>query len=187
VRAGGLGALAVTAVAVLVLTLSTAVGSGPPRLTAVTPGDDSSVAVAPSQVALTFSQPPDLARSHIAVAGVAGGAGAPNSAGQPRLSGQTVLLPLSGIAPGTYVVGYHVVFGDGRELSGLTRFTVARGGSGPAPSVRPTGPSTEEPAEAAAGHDHGAADPAGLGLVLADAVLVAGLVVVMLRRPRVRG
>ncbi|MFC9324299.1 copper resistance CopC family protein [Kitasatospora sp. NPDC057015] len=170
------GALAV--LAVLLAALAWASSSVPVRLTAVTPGDGGAVAQPPEQVELTFSG--SLTPESVFVQ-VSSADGASVSRGRPTVEGQRLLVPVSITARGTYLVVYRLGLGGDREVAGRTGFTV-----GPVPLV---GASSElgQAADDSAAHDHAHAEgPWNGALLVLDAGLVAGVVVLMVRRPRAR-
>jgi copper resistance protein C len=172
------GTAAVAAVAALVVSLMVNLNATPARLTAAVPGDGTALASAPAQVSLTFSAPLDADNTHVAV-GTGDGVRVPG--GAARVSGRTLVLPVRITGRGTYLVAYHAVLGDGREVSGVTRFVVT---SGPPPAdvVPPT--RSEDWAGAAGTHAHEATDPLSVGLLVANAILIVVVVVMLVRRPR---
>ena len=172
------GTAAVAAVAVLVVSLMVSLGSTPARLTAAVPGDGTALATGPAQVSLTFSAPLDPDNTHVAV-GTGNGARVP--AGTARVAGRTVVLPVDITGRGTYLVAYHVVLGDGREVSGVTRFAVETGPP-PADVAAPT--LTEDWAGAAGTHAHEPTDPLSVVLLVGNGVLIVVVVALLIRRPR---
>lgn len=173
-RAGTLGSLAVAVVAVLVVVLAARVDAAPTRLAATVPADGATLATAPGEVRLTFTGLADPSVYHVDVATTDG---VHVTDGAARLTGQTLVVPVRIAHPGTYLVGYHLVLGSGRELSGTSRFVVTSTGNGPAP------PATDPAPDPTGGHDHGV-DPLSLAVIVADGLLIAFLLAVMLRRPR---
>ncbi|WP_405090043.1 copper resistance protein CopC [Micromonospora sp. NBC_01392] len=148
--------------------------AAPAQLEAVEPVDGASVAVSPTQVALRFDAAPHPRVMHLTVIGPGGDK---VSTGDPVLNDNRISVPVSASRPGPYQVGYHVELDDGTPVAGIATFTVGQG------TGTPTGP-----VEAAApAHEHHLErDTSTLVLVLIDLVLVAGLVSVLLLRPRVR-
>jgi methionine-rich copper-binding protein CopC len=162
-------AVVVTALILSIGLLATGVATRPVRLASAAPADLDRLGAAPAAVTLSFTARPDPARVHVAVVDPAGAAVTPAG---PTLDGLSVVQPVSIVAAGSYRVGYHVGFADGRELSGLLTFTVAS--SGPAVAV-------EAPVGA---HEHSTADLWTAGLfALVAAVVVVGLLVAAGRRP----
>lgn len=173
-RAGTVGSLAVAVVAVLVMVLAARVDATPTRLAATVPADGATLATAPGEVRLTFTGLTDPSVYHVDVATPDG---IRVSDGAVRLAGQTLVAPVRIAHPGTYLVGYHVVLGSGRELSGTSRFVVtSTTNSAPPPAAGPA-------PDPAAGHDHGV-DPLSLAVLVADGLLIAFLLAVLLRRRR---
>ncbi|GAB3058886.1 copper resistance CopC family protein [Micromonospora schwarzwaldensis] len=149
-------------------------GAAPARLEAVEPADGTSVVASPTRVSLRFNTAPHPRVMHLTVVGPAG---EKVSSGDPVLNDNLISVPVSASRPGPYQVGYHVELDDGTPVAGIATFTVGQGA-----------PTTAGPVEAAgAAHEHHLErDTSTLVLVLIDLVLVAGLVSVLLRRPRVR-
>nr|WTA64414.1 copper resistance protein CopC [Micromonospora sp. NBC_00855] len=144
------------------------------RLEAVVPGTAAVLSSPPTEVALIFSAPPRFVERHVTVAGPDG---AVVASGEPRLDGSRVVLPLTAATTGTYTVGYHVRLSDGRELSGLSGFTVdpvaaQRLGAAPV-AVADT-----------AGHEHASPEGWNLALLGLDLVLILVVLLVMLPRRR---
>ncbi|MER7458835.1 copper resistance CopC family protein [Micromonospora sp. NPDC126480] len=184
-RLAGGAAVAVLAVSVPLLAL--AVDRAPVRLVSVAPADGAHLRDPPENLSLTFTAPPDADGTHVAVYGAAGAV----SGGVARVDGSTLTLPLDVPGAGRYRAGYHVVFGDGRELTGLVTFTV--GGSGAGRSVAlPSGPAVPPSAAGPAavgpggggsgGHAHGAVDPITLAVLGVDAVVLAIVLMAFVRR-----
>lgn len=170
------------AVVVTVLTLSVGIlalvsASRPARLTGASPGNLDRLGAPPASVTLTFNARPDGGLSHVAVVDPAGGDA--TRAGH-RVTGTTVVQPVSIAGTGTYRVVYHAVFADGRDdLTGHLAFTVA---GPPAPASdrgrsASDGSATVPGAGAAAGGrhaGHGMVDPVTGGLLALDAAVLVG-------------
>lgn len=96
------------------------------HLAAATPAMGSTVASAPAELALDFSEPVNPGFSGATVSGP-GGAGVP--LGQARSGpqgGRTLVLPVAGpLAPGTYRVDWHALAVDGHKTTGSYGFTIA--------------------------------------------------------------
>ncbi|MFU8852192.1 copper resistance CopC family protein [Micromonospora sp. SL1-18] len=181
------GAVLVTLLAAAVVVLGYLVSTTPVRLVSSAPGSGASLAAPPRSVSLTFSRPLDAGDSHISV-GTA--TGKPVVSGGKTVDGRTVTQPVAITAGGSYLVVYHVTFGDGREMSGTLRFNVA--GTGTDAAAAPGRSDTAGPVAGGqqgritGGHEHGTFDPVTLAIVGADAVVVLGVVVLMWRRRRRR-
>jgi len=147
-------------------------GAAAVRLQAVVPADGAAVTASPAEVALRFTAAPRPRAVHMTVVGPAG---QDVTRGGPVVDGALISVAVAADRPGRYRVGYHVELGDGTAASGVATFTVGDG-AGPA----------GEPAEGAHGGHHLERDVSTLVLVLIDLALVAGLVLVLVRRPRVR-
>lgn len=137
------------AVGLLALTPALALAHG--RLLRSTPTADSRMPAAPREVALTFSEPVELAVSRVQLLGADGRA---ITLAKPALgdSGRTVRsgIPTT-LAAGTYTVSWRVAGRDGHPVAGKFRFTV---GAGPAPAA------AADPHGATAGHGATTADSA---------------------------
>jgi methionine-rich copper-binding protein CopC len=176
IRSGRVGSLAVAVVAVLVVVLAARVDAAPTRLAATVPADGATLTTAPGEVRLTFTGLVDPSVYHVEVA-TTGGVRVTD--GAARLTGQTLVVPVRIEHPGMYLVGYHLVLGGGRELSGTSRFVVTSTGTGVPPPAAVPAPAPDS----AAAHQHGV-DPVSLAVLGADGVLIAFLLAVLLRRPR---
>ena len=147
------------------------------RVAGVTPADGSTVAGPPAEVAVIFDGVVRAREFHLSVAPA--GQGRSVAAGPAKLEERRLVLPVSVTTAGAYLAAYHVLLTDGRELTGVIRFTVAAGGP-PVPAA------ADAPPTGAGGHQHGADDPLSLGLLVLDLLLVVVVAVVLLRRPRIR-
>jgi methionine-rich copper-binding protein CopC len=199
--------LLVAACAIVVLAVGLAVSSAqrPPSpgraaaLTSTDPADGAALVQAPSGVELSFTAAPDPDLSHVSVRD---GSGTALDAGRLRLVQPGRLRqPIHGTAAPSdgsvdVTVSYHVIFTDGRELTGTLRCTVgSRAAAGPGAARRP---STVDPATDAAAakaeaagnagvaagsaHQHGV-DPVSAALLAVDGVVALAVVVLLLRRP----
>lgn len=92
------------------------------------PSDGASLATAPAQVRLTFTEAPQAA-----VATVTGPGGSRWEARPAEVLGSEVTVPLRPLGPaGVYTVGYRVVSSDGHPLTGTVRFILTQPGAGQA-------------------------------------------------------
>jgi methionine-rich copper-binding protein CopC len=147
----------------VVLTASTGVlalvtGARPVRLAGADPADRALLATSPAAVTLSFTARPDPEQTHVTVVGPAGRA---VTNGPPQIAGAAVRQQVSIVDAGSYVVGYHVVFAGGRELTGQETFTVRHPGGG-----------TDPPPVAGSTHSHGAPDPLTAGFLVLDGLAV---------------
>jgi methionine-rich copper-binding protein CopC len=182
--------LRTVAAAVLGAALAVPLGVAPAwahnSLTAADPAKNAVLTKVPERIRLTFLQKPDSKSMSITVTGADG---QPVSLGAAEVDGTasvaTITQPLDN---GAYTVSYRVVSRDGHPVQGSYRFTVDDPAATPATSspapVAPAGsaPAAEPAAQSVVGSsdDSGssAAWLAGIGAIL----VVAGLVLVVLRR-----
>jgi len=169
------GAILVAVVAIAVGALVILVETKPADLSGVSPADGATVDAAPAQVSVDFTANPNPQQFHVTAAAPGG---ASVASGPPTVDGSRIVLPVRIARPGTYEVAYHVVTADGQELTGQTRFTVTRDGSGPPVAAPPPSNPLDHSA-------HGV-DPSSLVLLAIDVGLTATLAVFMLRRRRAR-
>jgi methionine-rich copper-binding protein CopC len=159
-----LAAAALAAVALLAAA-ALAHGNAVARVTSISPGDGAALAVAPAEVALALSGPPDVARSHVTVRDATGAV--VNSDALTRVGYDSLRQPTAPGVPGDFTVCYHVTFVDRGEVTGVVHFSV---GTGRAPTGAGDAP-----------HEHGV-DPFGAALLLLDGfVLLAAIVVLRLK------
>jgi methionine-rich copper-binding protein CopC len=129
----------------------------------------------PTQVTVDFGQPVDPDLTHV---GVSGGNGTAVSAGEPDVRAGQVVVPVTVTGRGDVTVAYHVTFADGAGRVGAYRFSVGTG-------VVPAALSVDAGRRAAADlpHAHGI-DPVGATLLVVDAVVLAGALLLLRLRPR---
>ncbi|MGW5555900.1 copper resistance CopC family protein [Micromonospora sp. NPDC003944] len=142
------------------------------RLEAVTPGASAVLPSPPTEISLTFTASPKLVERHVTVAGPDG---AVVASGEPQLDGLRAVLPLTATTTGAYSIAYHLRLSDGRELSGLSRFTVD-----PAAAQQPGAAPTSD----TDGHEHASPEGWNLALLGVDVVLILAVLLVMLPRRR---
>ena len=122
----------------LVLALAAAPAYAHTELTSSTPADGATVATAPAQVVLTFSEAPVALGAQVVVTGPAGAV----SAGAPRLDGLSVVQDVQPSAPaGRYTVEWRLTSDDGHPVSrtlGFTASAAAAGGAAGAPGASST-------------------------------------------------
>ena len=87
----------------------------------VSPSVGSTVASAPREVSLTFTQNLEAAFSSVQVTGPNG---ARVDAGKPQISGNTMHVGLKAAGPGTYHVRWHALSVDTHKTEGSFTFTV---------------------------------------------------------------
>ncbi len=111
----------------IALTLGTAgTASAHAHLKTAAPAAGSTVAVAPSELRLGFTEGVNLKFTGVTLVGPAG---APVSTGPATLApgdGEVLVVPVSGpLAPGAYKVDWHALATDGHKTDGTYGFTVA--------------------------------------------------------------
>ena len=85
------------------------------------PAVGSSVASAPSEVVLTYTQNLEASFSTVAVTGPGG---ANVATGKPQISGSTMRVGIKASGPGTYKVHWHALSVDTHTTEGTFSFTV---------------------------------------------------------------
>lgn len=171
-----LAAVSVALLAVTVVALGVTVARRPARLESVDPSDGARLAAPPAAVTLSFSGRVAPREVHVAVVGEAGRL----ATGPVRVQGRTVTVPLPPSGPGSYRLGYHVLLGDGREVSGQTGYRIGDGGAPPG-AAAPAGPAVS------GGHDHLGSGPWTVAVLLIGTMLTGFTLAVLLRQPRRRG
>ena len=157
------------------------------KLRVAQPGDKTSLATAPQQVTLDFSERLDPAFTTVAVTDAAGSA---VTQGGAQVSGTTAVQPLvPSLSAGTYTVAYRVVSVDGHPVLGSLTFTVLPSAtpsatsslSAAASTPVPSAPAEQRPASNVRNDSGGAGWIVAAALSLA-VVAVVGAVVVRRRR-----
>ena len=117
------------------------------QLESSSPAGGSSVATAPSQVSVTFDEPPQAGFSTLTVIGPDGTA---YQTGKPTLTGSTVSIGVSPLGPaGQYQIGYRVVSDDGHPVTGSLAFTLSTPGpAAAAPTAAPVSAPVGQPTAA---------------------------------------
>ncbi|HTF10875.1 MAG TPA: copper resistance CopC family protein [Asanoa sp.] len=177
-----LGGALVLAVAVAVVALAVVAASSPVRLAETFPTDGDALKAPPAEVWIAFSDVVRPQTFHLAVVPDGGG---PPVSGTAHLDGSFLAVPVSISGPGGYRVGYHVLLPDGRQLSGVTRFSVTGAGD-PVAALRDPATAARDLSDPGICHEHAGRDPLTLGLLVVDLVLIVGLLAVMIRRSRPR-
>jgi methionine-rich copper-binding protein CopC len=169
----------VLAIALAVVALVIATRSPSLRVVAGDPADGAVLGTAPHEVALGLTGVHDPLALHLAV--LRQGSGLPVTTGTAQLRGDRLVVPVSIVDPGRYVVAYHVQLADGQQVSGQMLFSLAAPG-------QPTtaGRAAPQPAGAAVAHDHGSDDPLTGVFVGVDLLLTGVLITYLVRRPRLR-
>jgi methionine-rich copper-binding protein CopC len=144
------------------------------ELTASTPAKDASLATAPKQLQLTFSEPV----SPISIK-VTGPSGTEWKLGEIRVQGNDVTAAWQAVGPaGPYAITYTVKSDDGDDVTGTVPFTMTAA----SPASTTTAPTPG--GQAAPAGDGGGGVPAWVWIVIVLAVLIAagGLVGLRTRR-----
>ncbi|MHA7146716.1 copper resistance CopC family protein [Arthrobacter sp. TmT3-37] len=160
------------------------------ELTASSPTADATVDVAPTEVVLTFTNPPSGIGVDIIVSDSTGLAW---SEGPTRVVNNTATQALKSGAPaGTYTVQWRVVSSDDHPIEGTYSFTSNTAQPGAADSAEPTGGPSVSGAETEDGTSASpqAADPTGSSAGLPDfviylaigGVLIAAVLALLTRR-----
>ena len=111
--------------AIILVSMTPAVSQAHAMLERAVPAVGGTVRTAPAALELDFSEGVEPRFSKFVVTGAAGeavNAGAVHTA--PGQAGH-VVVPVGGLAPGTYTVTWHVVSIDTHKTQGTYRFTVA--------------------------------------------------------------
>ncbi|MFI5845728.1 copper resistance protein CopC [Catenuloplanes sp. NPDC051500] len=170
--AGRLLAVTLTVAALAVLPAPPPAHADDRAVVATTPADGAALAAPPATLVLRTGGWPDPDLSHVTVQS---DAGTTVDAGDMRVdSPRSLLLPIRLSGPGTFTAVYHVELRDGREGSGVVRFSVGTGIAPPTPSV---------PAGATGGHEHGI-DGLSAVLLTVDLLVLAGALLMLVLRPR---
>ncbi|MER5337123.1 copper resistance protein CopC [Micromonospora sp. NPDC002717] len=168
------GAALTVAALVAVLALAGRIDSTPTagskvEVVSVEPADGAVLSGAPTAVRIRVDGRPVLAGSHISVYDADRSLlnqGALTAVGRDGLA-QAVRVTGSGAV----AVAYHVVTDDGRDASGIARFTVGAAGGVAAPQPEPPAPA----------HAHGV-DPVGAALLAVDGLALLVVLVLLARR-----
>ena len=109
--------------------LDLVVASGPvyahARLKASTPAPGSTLATAPTELDLRFSEGLNLKFTGVTITGPAEAAVATGEAALGAGDDTTLVVPVSGmLAPGSYTVAWHALSADGHKTKGTYTFTI---------------------------------------------------------------
>lgn len=121
----------------LLLALVAAPAYAHDELTSSSPADGATLAQPPSQIVLTFAEPPVELGAQVVVTGPDGLV----SSGTPRLDGDDVVQDVQPQAPaGRYTVKWRVTSDDGHPVSGTLTFTAQAAAAGASASAAPASP-----------------------------------------------
>jgi MYXO-CTERM domain-containing protein len=147
------------------------------QLIAMVPADGSTVAVAPTQVVLTFNENIQDIGDAVVVTGPGGGR---YDDGRPRILDATATEQLRPLAyRGHYSVSYRIVSADGHPVTRTLGFTLSVGAAAATAAPAPTASPTSSTSSTKAGSSTGNAPLALALLVLAG---VAAFLAIRLRR-----
>jgi copper resistance protein C len=170
-----LRAAVLTGVAVVGLLLGTALpAAAHDVLTGTDPANGAQVAQGPERVTLTFNNPPNSGFATITVVG-------PGEThwerGPTTVTDNRVTVGVGPLGPaGTYEIGYRIVSSDGHPVSGESRFTLTRPGTGT--------PSPPPAADAASSGGSSGGLPVWPFVVVAAVIVLGALVLALRRTPR---
>jgi methionine-rich copper-binding protein CopC len=168
--------VALAAVLVLVLSVPGAARADGGLLTA-DPATGSVLVTAPTSVTLEFSAEIWLTESHLAVLDQAGKS-VSNEVAAP-VGERRLRVPVRLAEAGDFTVAYHVAFLDGTSVTGAHRFSY---GTGQAPA--PLDPAASRlAAEAVSAHAH-SIDGLSATLLVVDGLVLLGVVMLLVLRPR---
>ena len=178
------------AAAVLGVALAVPFGGAPAwahnSLTAADPAKSAVLTKAPERIRLTFLQKPDSTSMSITVTGADG---QPVPLGAAEVDGTASVASITEpLDNGAYTVTYRVVSRDGHPVQGSYRFTVddpaaALAGSSPAPAAPAESALAAEPAaQSVVGSSDDSGRSAAWLAAIGAFLVVAGLVLVVLRR-----
>lgn len=125
------GVAIIAATLLMWLVVGTPSAAAHSNLVSSVPAADEQVAMAPTEVVLTFNEniEPTLVTVRITDPDQADVATAP-----PAVDGGVVRVPLTGaVKPGSYTVAYRVVSADGHPVTGEFGYTLAQPGGAPVP------------------------------------------------------
>lgn len=114
----------------IAVALSSAALTGPAtahaHLVAASPADGATIAAAPAELDLAFSEVVNPGYSGASMTGLGGLAVPLGKARSGAAGGRTLVLPVNGpLAPGAYRVDWHALAADGHKTTGSYGFTVA--------------------------------------------------------------
>jgi methionine-rich copper-binding protein CopC len=144
------------------------------------PADFSALQTGPTEIDLTGSTRPDPSLSHISLWDGDGNSVAADA--EPGVRGNVLWCPVRITSTGNFSIAYHVVFANGDDTIGVVHFSVGTGVPPPVPPAAVTRAETE----AAATHQHSGVDPIGGTLLVVDVVVLAGVLILLLIKPRPR-
>jgi methionine-rich copper-binding protein CopC len=162
------------------------------ELVSSNPAKNASLATAPKEITLTFSEP--VSPQSITVTGPEG---AQWTVGQMTVTGAVVIAPLKANGPaGQYALTYKVKSDDGDDQTGTVAFTMTAAATPTAPATPSAGgptssagggpvagpaPSDAPPGQAASSSSDGGGVPVWVWIVIAVVVLGAGAAFLIMR------
>lgn len=140
------------AAAILIPAFAAAPALAHDALESTVPAVDATVAVAPSSVSLTLSNPPaDSESLQLSIINVTDGEGKTVSDGKVTIQGPTLSTVVTNGRSGQYKVSWRAVSSDGHPIEGQYAFTVQELTQGTAVAVVPTALAPEASAPVGAG------------------------------------
>lgn len=186
--------LSILTTAVLALGLA-APASAHSELISSSPEDGAELEQAPAEIVLEFNEDIEPIGTEVAVVDPEG---TPVSEGEVAVEGAVVTQAITGGAAGAYTVTWRAVSADGHPITGEYTFTVLEPATTEPETTEPTteaettDATTRATTESAAAGDAGSEDaessagPAAPILIGIVAVVIAGVVVLLVRRRRAR-
>ncbi|MFJ8915701.1 copper resistance protein CopC [Amycolatopsis sp. NPDC102389] len=143
------------------------------------PERGASLATPPTQIKLTFTGPVTLADDHPIQ--ITGPENASWTVGRAQVAGTVVTAPVQAVGPaGEYTLRYKVTFEDSHAASGSVKFNLSAPAAAPSSQVPSSSQAQAPPSSAApAPQTPEGLVPSWVWIVLAVAVVVAGLVVAL--------
>ncbi|KFU81132.1 hypothetical protein SAMN04489729_4691 [Amycolatopsis lurida] len=147
------------------------------------PARGASLTTPPTQIKLTFSGPVTLADDNPIQ--ITGPENASWTVGRAEVADTVVTAPVQAVGPaGEYTLRYKVAFDDSHAASGSVKFTLSAPAAAPSPSSQAPAAGQAPASSASPAPQAGETTPEGLvpawvWIVLAVAVVVAGLVVAL--------
>jgi copper resistance protein C len=179
-----IGGCAAAALAVALAASFAARSQARPRagLISSQPADQATLAQAPAEIDLAFTDPVDLSLSHVSILDRSGTV----TAGQPQLvTPERLRQPVRTSAAGEVTVAYHMTFVDGAELAGVIRFNLGNRAASDRVTAGRRSAAPAEDAAAQAVHQHGV-DPVSAVLLVFDGLVVLCVIVLFRVRPQPR-
>lgn len=176
-------ALVVAGIAVLALFGAAGPAAAHNTLISSDPAEGAQLESAPSTITLTFDQA--VQEGDVNEVAVTGPDGGQYAEGTVRVERNVVTAPVRPLGPaGEYVIGYRILSADGHPVSEEIRFTLTQAGQGtgspqPPSSVAAAPDTPQTQANQGEAADSSSGVPVWVWIVLAAALLVAGVTVAL--------